>query len=210
MVQKWLVLCSMLWSIPAFACKCNHQDIESSFKSADFVFVANIYSTVNEFPGLQQNNPILLSRAKIVKSYKSPSEFSFYQTKEVTLLSSSLDTCDYPFVAHGKYLIFGFLDSDSEFVYSSHCLSTKVFSELSTAELATLSRLATEYKNVSQNSTQVDENLVEIVDWNSNRKMNTLLLENKGLIMENKILKYSLILITVLGLIALFLTMRKK
>ncbi len=210
MVQKWLVLCSMLWSIPAFACKCNHQDIESSFKSADFVFVANIYSTVNEFPGLQQNNPILLSRAKIVKSYKSPSEFSFYQTKEVTLLSSSLDTCDYPFVAHGKYLIFGFLDSDSEFVYSSHCLSTKVFSELSTAELATLSRLATEYKNASQNSTQVDENLVEIVDWNSNRKMNTLLLENKGLIMENKILKYSLILITVLGLIALFLTMRKK
>ena len=210
MVQKWLVLCSMLSSIPAFACKCNHQDIESSFKSADFVFVANIYSTVNEFPGLQQNNPILLSRAKIVKSYKSPSEFSFYQTKEVTLLSSSLDTCDYPFVAHGKYLIFGFLDSDSEFVYSSHCLSTKVFSELSTAELATLSRLATEYKNVSQNSTQVDENLVEIVDWNSNRKMNTLLLENKGLIMENKILKYSLILITVLGLIALFLTMRKK
>ncbi|MBP0613171.1 hypothetical protein J8J42_08930 [Chryseobacterium sp. cx-311] len=200
----------MLWSIPAFACKCNHQDIESSFKSADFVFVANIYSTVNEFPGLQQNNPILLSRAKIVKSYKSPSEFSFYQTKEVTLLSSSLDTCDYPFVAHGKYLIFGFLDSDSEFVYSSHCLSTKVFSELSTAELATLSRLATEYKNASQNSTQVDENLVEIVDWNSNRKMNTLLLENKGLIMENKILKYSLILITVLGLIALFLTMRKK
>ena len=210
MVQKWLVLCSMLWSIPAFACKCNHQDIERSFKSADFVFVANIYSTVNEFPGLQQNNPILLSRAKIVKSYKSPSEFSFYQTKEVTLLSSSLDTCDYPFVAHGKYLIFGFLDSDSEFVYSSHCLSTKVFSELSTAELATLSRLATEYKNASQNSTQVDENLVEIVDWNSNRKMNTLLLENKGLIMENKILKYSLILITVLGLIALFLTMRKK
>ena len=119
MVQKWLVLCSMLWSIPAFACKCNHQDIESSFKSADFVFVANIYSTVNEFPGLQQNNPILLSRAKIVKSYKSPSEFSFYQTKEVTLLSSSLDTCDYPFVAHGKYLF-----SDSSIQTANLCIQT--------------------------------------------------------------------------------------
>ncbi len=210
MRQKWTVLLAMLLYSAAFACKCNHQNIESSFETADFVFIADIYSAANEFPGLQPNNPILLSKARLVKNYKSTLDLSFFRTQEVTLLSSSFDTCDYPFVAQGKYLIFGFLDSDSEFVYSSHCLSTKAFSELSTAELTTLSRLATEYKNAIQNSTQVDENLVEIVDWNSNRKMNTLRLENKGLITENKILKYSLILITVLGLIALFITMRKK
>ena len=210
MVQKWLVLCSMLWSIPAFACKCNHQDIESSFKSADFVFVANIYSTVNEFPGLQQNNPILLSRAKIVKSYKSPSEFSFYQTKEVTLLSSSLDTCDYPFVAHGKYLIFGFLDSDSEFVYSSHCLSTKALSEVSRTELVTLSRLADEYEIENQTIRETDDSLIEIVEFNSNRKMNSLLLENSALTVENNYLKYSLILLTVLAIIIMIYKVNKK
>src|SRR5690606_7911792 len=111
---------------------------------------------------------------------------------------------------HGKYLIFGFLDSDSEFVYSSHCLSTKALSEVSRTELVTLSRLADEYEIENQTIRETDDSLIEIVEFNSNRKMNTLLLENKGLIMENKILKYSLILITVLGLIALFLTMRKK
>lgn len=57
---------------------------------------------------------------------------------------------------------------------------------------------------------EVDENVVEIVDWGSNRKMNTLLLENKRLISENKILKYGLIFITALGFIPLFYKLRKK
>ncbi len=210
MVQKWTVLVAMLMYTAAFACKCSHHDIESSFKTADFVFVADIYSAANEFPGIQPNNPILLSKARLVKSYKSPLDSSFFQTREVTLLSSSLDTCDYPFSELGKHLIFGFFDSDSDFVYSSHCLSTKAFSQLSTSELATLSRLTTEYQNADQDRMHADENVVEIVDWSSSRKMNTLLLENKRLISENKILKYGLIFITALGFIALFLLMRKK
>lgn len=210
MVQKWTFLLAMLTYTAVFACKCSHHDIESSFEAADFVFVADIYSAANEFPSVQPNNPILLSKASLVKSYKSPLDPFFFKTREVTLLSSSLDTCDYPFSEQGKYLIFGFLDFDSDFVYSSHCLSTKPFSQLSTAELATLSRLAIEYNNANQNSTQVHENLVEIVDWSSNRKMNTLLLENKGLLSENKILKYVLILITTLWFIPVFFIMRKK
>lgn len=210
MVQKWTVLLAMLMYTSAFACKCSHHDIESSFKTADFVFVADIYSAVHEFPGIQPNNPILLSKARLVKSYKSPFDSSFFRTREITLLSSSLDTCDYPFSELGKHLIFGFFDSDSDFVYSSHCLSTKAFSQISTSELAILSRLTTEFQNANQDSMEVDKNVVEIVDWGSNRKMNTLLLENKRLISENKILKYGLIFITALGFIPLFYKLRKK
>lgn len=80
MVQKWTVLLAMLMYTAAFACKCSHHDIESSFKTADFVFVADIYSAAHEFPGIQPNNPILLSKARLVKSYKSPFDSSFFRS----------------------------------------------------------------------------------------------------------------------------------
>lgn len=210
-IQKWAVLLAILTSTAVFACKCSHQDIKSSFEAADFVFIAEIYSAGNEFPSVQPNNPNLLSKAKLYKTFKSPLDPNYFTTQEVTLFTSSLDTCDYPFFNNGKYLVFGFLDPDSYFIYSSHCLSTKPLSEVSDTDLALLKRLTAESRIVKEDSKDLQEYLIEILDDQSNRKMNTLILENKGFSTENKYLKYTLAL-TLLMLVSAFiyLYLRKR
>ncbi|AZA52172.1 hypothetical protein [Chryseobacterium sp. G0201] len=210
-MKKFLFLSALFLSIQIFGCKCTDLNIENSFKTADFVFIGNIYS-VKETPSGYKTLSSLLSSMKIEKIFKSENYDGFY-VDQATLFTSQLRSCDYPFNEKGKYLIFGYFDSDLGFIYSERCLATKKISSVSQDELQLLEKLSTDFKQELKNTENPE--IIEVLEDSGtpNREINTLKRDLISVQSENKNLKITIIVTSIsliLLLIILILKKRKK
>lgn len=76
-----------------FACKCNGDPtIKSSFESADFVFVGDVYDINTSYKTGYRNVENSLSKIKIDKIYKSLGKD--FKSTEVTFFGQQFNSCD--------------------------------------------------------------------------------------------------------------------
>ncbi len=196
------------------ACKCNGTPtLKSSFESADFVFIGEIYD-ITEVPSGFKTVQNIISKVKINKTYKSDSYDGFY-THNATLFGSPLHSCDVLFTQKGRYLIFAYDGKDTGFLYSDQCFIQKKLDELSPEELKELESLSSQYKKLSENSdTSNDSELTDLIvdDKQSDREIREQKREISTLHQQNnryKIIIYISIFVIVMFLIALSFMRRK-
>ncbi len=118
-----LTIFLILISINIFACKCETPTIKSSFESADFVFIGDVYDINKTYKTGYWNIENSLSKIKIDKVFKSIG--NDFKSTEITFFGQQFNSCDLIFSEKGKYLIFAYIDPDTTFFYSSNCLATK-------------------------------------------------------------------------------------
>lgn len=211
-----ILLFSLLIYTTIAACKCSYTPtLESSFKSADFVFVGEIEG-ITEVPSGFKNSMNILSRVKIHKIYKSGYHEEFYKDT-ATLFASPIRSCDFAFTKKGKFLIFAYFEEDTGLLYSEHCLLQKRIDQLSPEELKELETLSTTYKKIPENSEfSANEQPIELIIDDSpvhNRKINELKKEISDISWQNnryKIIIYVAIFVIVMLLIALILRSKRK
>lgn len=200
MMSKFIFLFSLLLSVSIFGCKCESLNIEKSFKNADIVFIGNIYS-VKQTPSGFKTLQNFISSVKIEKIFKSDNYTGFYQN-EATLFSSQLRSCDYPFNKEGKYLIFGYIDSDTGFIYSERCFATADLSLFTSKDLTLLEKLHEKFEQELKAENNKPAKVESLIEDSPNRIINNLKLEINTLQFENKNLK-SIIFATSILLILL-------
>lgn len=137
-------LFALLFSINILACKCENVSLESSFESADFVFIGSIFE-VNKTPSGFKTLDNYLSKVQIKKTYKGNNYDGFY-TNQATLFGSQLRSCDVIFDKKEQYLIFAYHEPDTGFLFSEQCLYTKKLSHISAGEFQILDILNNEYE----------------------------------------------------------------
>ena len=137
--MKVIILFLFFLSINIFACKCDEPTIKSSFKSADFVVIGDVYDVNKTYKTGYLDVENSLSKIKIEKIYKSLG--NDFKSKEITFFGQQFNSCDIIFNEKGKYLIFAYVDPDTTFFYSSLCLATKKLSELKESDFALLEKL---------------------------------------------------------------------
>lgn len=192
------------------ACKCEAQNIKQSFKSADFVFIGNIQS-VTETPSGFKTLQNFISNVKIEKVFKSENYDGFY-VDQATLFTSQIRSCDYPF-NKGRYLIFGYIDSDTGFIYSEHCLATKEISFVTQEDFKLLEKLNADFTQELKVKNTKPQELIELLEERNtpNRKINTLDRELSILQSENRNLKILIIGISIVFiLVFVFFILKKK
>lgn len=193
------------------ACKCEAQNIKQSFKSADFVFIGDIKS-VTETPSGFKTLQNFISNVKIEKVFKSENYDGFY-VDQATLFTSQIRSCDYPFNKKGRYLIFGYIDSDTGFIYSEHCLATKEISFVTQEDFKLLETLNADFTQELKVKNAKPQELIELLDElnTPNRKINTLDRELSISQSENRNLKIVIIVISmVFILVFIFLILKRK
>ncbi|WP_145953311.1 hypothetical protein [Chryseobacterium indologenes] len=213
--SRIFLLFLVLFSVKIAACKCNGTPtLKSSFESADFVFIGEIYD-ITEVPSGFKTVQNILSKVKINKTYKSDSYDGFY-THNASLFGSPLHSCDVLFTQKGKYLIFAYDEKDTGLLYSDQCFIQKKLDELSPEELKELESLSFEYKKISENSDTSDHaELTDLIVDDSNqsdreireqkREISTLHQQNN----RYKIVIYISIFVIIMLLIALIILRRK-
>ncbi|MDR4951635.1 hypothetical protein REB14_05510 [Chryseobacterium sp. ES2] len=213
--SRIFLLFLVLFSVKIAACKCNGTPtLKSSFESADFVFIGEIYD-ITEVPSGFKTVQNILSKVKINKTYKSDSYDGFY-THNASLFGSPLHSCDVLFTQKGKYLIFAYDEKDTGLLYSDQCFIQKKLDELSPEELKELESLSFEYKKISENSDTSDHaELTDLIADDSNqsdreireqkREISTLHQQNN----RYKIVIYISIFVIIMLLIALIILRRK-
>lgn len=206
-MKKFLFLFTLFLSVHIFGCKCTDPNIENSFKTADIVFIGNIYS-VKETPSGYKTLPSFVSSVKIEKVFKSNNYDGFY-VDQATLFTSQIRSCDYLFNEKGKYLIFGYFDSDLGFIYSERCLATKKINSTDQDDLKLLEKMSADFKQESKKTE--NQNLIEILEDSGtpNREINTLKRELISAQTDNKNLKIIILIISI-ALILLLLILTKK
>lgn len=205
-MKRTLLFLTVFLSISVFACKCNEPTIRSSFESADFVFIGEVYdvNTTYKTGYLEVENA--LSRVKIDQIYKAPGDD--FKSTEVTFFGQQLNSCDLMFRTKGKYLIFAYIEPDTTFFYSSHCLATKMLSQVTASDYQLLEDLQKEY--VKEMNAEIPEDYVFSNDFRTPDKIiNDLKFQNKQALAENKNLKIYLILLAVLLFISLIVLVLK-
>ncbi|MDQ1855641.1 hypothetical protein [Chryseobacterium sp. WLY505] len=215
MKSRLFLLFLIIFSVKIAACKCNGTPtLKSSFDSADFVFIGEIYD-ITEVPSGFKTVQNILSKVKINKTYKSDSYDGFY-THNATLFGSPLHSCDVLFTQKGKYLIFAYDEKDTGFLYSDQCFIQKKLDELSPEELKELESLSSQYKKLSENSDIFNApELTDLIVDSSNqsdRKIKEQKREISILHQQNnryKIIIYISIFVIVMFLIALSFMRRK-
>lgn len=159
--------------------------LESSFESADFVFIGSVFE-VHKTPSGFKTLDNYLSKVQIDKIYKGNNYDGFY-TNQATLFGSQLRSCDFIFDKKNQYLIFAFYEPDTGFLFSEHCLYTKKLSDISAGELQTLAILSKEYQqklkleNTNTSNTGNFEIVLDNVFNQPNRKILRLNKEIKDL-----------------------------
>lgn len=202
---------NLFFTIPIFACKCNEPTIRSSFESADFVFIGDVYDVNKTYKTGYLEVENALSRVKIDKIYKAPGDN--FKSTEVTFFGQQFNSCDLIFQTKGKYLIFAYIEPDTTFFYSSHCLATKTLDKVTEADYQLLDDLQQKY--FKELNAEIPEDFNYSIELKSPDKIiNDLKLENKQISAENKKNK---IYVVILGfllamslLIILMLKMKRK
>ena len=129
-IIKIFSLCIFMTSISVFGCKCEDLDIKQSFKYAEIVFIGKINDIKKVASGFKtlQNQ---LSNVRIGKIYKLDYYDGLYlENTSATIFSSQLRSCDLFFDQNKEYLIFGYIEPDTGFIYSEYCFKTKPISEV--------------------------------------------------------------------------------
>lgn len=161
-MSKFSLLFSLLLSTLLFSCKCEALNIERSFENADIVFIGNIDS-VKETPSGFKTLQNFISSVKIEKVFKSNEFDGFYQN-EASLFSSQIGSCDYQFNKKGKYLIFGYVDSDTGMIYSNLCFATAELDFSTSNDLKRLDKLSENFKQelkIKNNQQIIIKSLIE-------------------------------------------------
>lgn len=194
-MSRLFLLFLLFLSVPVFACKCETLSLEKSFENADIVFTGNIYSvkqTPSEFKTLQN----FVSGVKIEKVFKYDAFDGFYRD-EATLFSSQLRSCDYPFNTKGKYLIFGYIDSDTGFIYSDICFSTAELDFFNSNDLKQLDKLSENFKQELKIKNSEPVIIKSLIEDSQDRIINDLKLQINLLESKNKNLK---LIVSILGI----------
>lgn len=173
-MKRFLFFTILFLSVKMWACKCEAQNIQQSFKSADFVFIGDIQS-VKQTPSGFKTLQNFISTVKIEKVFKSENYDGFY-VDQATLFTSQIRSCDYPFIEKGRYLIFGYIDSDTEFIYSEHCLATKEMSSVNQEDFKLLEKLNADFTQELKVKNAKPQELIELLDEPNtpNHKIKTL------------------------------------
>lgn len=206
-MSRLFLLFLLFLSVPIFACKCETLSLEKSFKNADIVFIGNIYS-VKQTPSGFKTLQNFVSGVKIEKVFKYDAFDGFYKD-EATLFSSQMRSCDYPFNTKGKYLIFGYTDSDTGFIYSSICFSTAELSLFSSDELKLLDKLSENFKQKSEIKNNEPVIIKSLIEDSPDRIINDLKLKINTLESENKNLKTIILFLGSIFLLTLILVIIK-
>jgi hypothetical protein len=194
-MSRLFLLFLLFLSVPIFACKCETLSLEKSFKNADIVFIGNIYSVKQTSSGFKtlQN---FVSGIKIEKVFKYDAFDGFYRD-EATLFSSQLRSCDYPFNTKGKYLIFGYIDSDTGFIYSDICFSTAELDFFNSNDLKQLDKLSENFKQELKIKNSEPVIIKSLIEDSPDRIINDLKLQINLLESKNKNLK---LIVSILGI----------
>lgn len=194
-MSRLFLLFLLFLSVPIFACKCETLSLEKSFKNADIVFIGNIYSVKQTSSGFKtlQN---FVSGVKIEKVFKYDAFDGFYRD-EATLFSSQLRSCDYPFNTKGKYLIFGYIDSDTGFIYSDICFSTAELDFFNSNDLKQLDKLSENFKQELKIKNSEPVIIKSLIEDSPDRIINDLKLQINLLESKNKNLK---LIVSILGI----------
>ena len=70
-MKRSLLFLTVFFSMAVFGCKCNEPTIRSSFESADFVFIGEVYDVNTTYKTGYWEVENSLARVKIDKIYKS-------------------------------------------------------------------------------------------------------------------------------------------
>lgn len=175
-MKRTLLFLTLFLSISIFACKCNEPTIRSSFESADFVFIGEVFDVNTTYKTGYWEVENSLARVKIDQIFKSPDDN--FKSTEVTFFGQQFNSCDLIFQTKGKYLIFAYIEPDTTFFYSSHCLVTKTLNKVTDADYQLLDVLKKEY--IKELTAEKPEDFTYSMEFKSPDKIiNELKLENK-------------------------------
>lgn len=194
-MSRLLLLFYLFLSVHIFACKCETLNLEKSFKNADIVFIGNIYS-VKQTPSGFKKLQNFVSSVKTEKVFKYEAFDGFYKD-EATLFSSQIRSCDYPFNTKGRYLIFGYIDSDTGFIYSNMCFSTAELDFFNSNDLKLLDTLSANFKQELKIKNSEPIIIKTLIEDSPDRIINDLKLEINILESKNKKLKFIVFIISV-------------
>lgn len=206
-MQKSLLFLALFFSFSIFGCKCDEPTIRSSFESADFVFVGEVYDVNTTYKTGYWEVQNSLARVKIDKIYKSLGDD--FRSTEVTFFGQQFNSCDLIFLTKGKYLIFAYVEPDTTFFYSSHCLATKTLDKVTESDYQLLEVLNKEF--TKEMNTERPEDLTYYIEFKSPDKIiNELKLEKKQALKKNEQFKIYLIILGVLLTISLIILVLKR
>lgn len=177
MIRAFLVLFSLFISITISACKCDPPTIESSFESADFVFIGDVYDVNTTFKTGYWEVENSLAKIRIEKIYKSLGQD--FRSREITFFGQQFNSCDVIFTEQGKYLIFAYVEPDTTFFYSSLCLATQETSKLSERDFELLERLKRDFSERILNQDLSEESFTDFKS--ADKIINELKFKNKQL-----------------------------
>ena len=206
-MKRSLLFLTVFFSIAVFGCKCNEPTIRSSFESADFVFIGEVYDVNTTYKTGYWEVENSLARVKINKIYKSPDDN--FKSTEVTFFGQQFNSCDLIFRTKGKYLIFAYVEPDTTFFYSSHCLATKTVDQVRKEDLELLELLSKDF--IKEMNTERPEDFIYSIEFKSPDKIiNELKLEKKQVLAENEQFKIYLIILGILLTVSLVILMLKR
>ena len=206
-MKRSLLFLTVFFSIAVFGCKCNEPTIRSSFESADFVFIGEVYDVNTTYKTGYWEVENSLARVKIDKIYKSLGDN--FKSTEVTFFGQQFNSCDLIFLTKGKYLIFAYVEPDTTFFYSSHCLATKTVDKVTKADLQLLEVLSKDF--IKEMNTERPEDFIYSIEFKSPDKIiNELKLEKKQVLAENEQFKIYLIILGVLLIVSLIILLLKR
>ena len=201
-MKKALLFLTLFFSIAIFGCKCDEPTIRSSFEAAAFVFIGEVYDVNTTYKTGYWEVQNSLARVKIDKIYKSLGDD--FRSTEVTFFGQQFNSCDLIFLTKGKYLIFAYVEPDTTFFYSSHCLATKTLDKVTESDYQLLEVLNKEF--IKEMNTERPEDLTYYIDFKSPDKIiNELKLEKKQALKKNEQFKIYLIILGVLLALSLIM-----
>lgn len=201
-MKTFLVSFFLLFSINIFACKCAYEpNIEDSFKSADIVFIGNVYDINTSYKTGYWNIENSLSKVKIGKVYKSLG--NDFKSTEITFFGQQFNSCDFIFTEKGKYLIFGYFDPDTTFFYTSLCSATQLTNILDKEDYLLLEKLSKEDKFKKTNDTESEADIIDFIDRYPHKDVTNLKLINENL--SEKIEKQRTFFIAVISVLLIII-----
>ncbi|MFT3919604.1 hypothetical protein [Cloacibacterium sp.] len=205
--------CFVFISINIFGCKCEDLDLKESFKYAEIVFVGKLNGIKKVSSGFKtlQNQ---LSNVKIEKIYKLDYYDELYlENTFATIFSSQLRSCDIIFDDNKEYLIFGYIEPDTGFIYSEYCFKTKPLNQITKSDFEELEKLKKEHQIEIEKAKKNDEITVDLnYEGNiPNKQIERQKRDIDSLKSENNLLKVILYSISILFVFFIvFIIVKKK
>ena len=211
-IIKIFSLCIFMTSISVFGCKCEDLDIKQSFKYAEIVFIGKI-NDIKKVPSGFKTLQNQLSNVRIGKIYKLDYYDGLYlENTSATIFSSQLRSCDLFFDQNKEYLIFGYIEPDTGFIYSEYCFKTKPFSEVTQKDLELLEKLEKEHEIEVEKANQEDKVIFDLnYEGNVPNKQIERQKRDIDLLMhQNELLKISLYSVLAILIFLIFIIFMKR